>query len=779
MRPRVSFLAVLFRASLVLVLDIQALLVFQFQLTRMVVPLTAVAAGCEQTAEAASRQFSSADSAYFRFNVQQGLQVRPNRQFTFAQVSAHSRSYTSTMEVKEKVDRLVQVMKERPCIYAVDLLHRPQTTMIFKVPQRTAESVRLQDATNRLPYAQCAYFDPEGGCLPGTRHTLLSTIRDWLDEQDQACHYRVLLVDGPLGSGKSTLTTTIAKEAKQSGLLASAFFLTAGATTDSSLKQNHASPPSIYNLMSTFIRDLAGLSVLFREAVGAELDTHPALLTASPIDQFQRLLVPFVNLLPDRPMLWVIDGYDELRKDANSTDLAHRLLELFQKDVQALDSRFMILIASRPFRHPWFKGPIAPHVTALHIDLTSPSNEVDMVLIAHAELQQVAQLNESFGPEPEQGHETVGQFATRAGGLPLWLRAARKFIQHSFNPRQDLDDIVATPVPTNCSHQEIMDDLYAMCLKSCFDNWSHVSRREQVGQVVDILLSLQRPMNLSTLLELYEHDKKLSSTVVWNVMESFRPVLLRDTPIDFIHSSFRDFLSSETFLKILTVPSFKGQGSFGHCSLLSRSMFVLQHQLPSIREFLDGSGDLSSESKILSLRNLPATSSAALAYCSGTWTTHFLSTPEIAGDVLKQLHEFLNGSFKRWVEFETFFGVLPIDQQFMKNVLQRFEDEGGRLALFPYLQHQATGTLLHRLAIHLQSSGRFQEASDASELATTIIAPLVQCGDILPKDLATALATLSGSQARLERDQDATRSKGLAVKLSQESKHSDVVNRTC
>ncbi|KAH8833047.1 hypothetical protein DL96DRAFT_1705077 [Flagelloscypha sp. PMI_526] len=697
----------------------------------------AIAQGCEQIANDVASQLAGSDEVYFRFNVEQGLQACFENTLTPGEVLSHVRAYMSRQAFCDKRDLAVQALKERPLFREVAALLQPKVPMLTKIieelakaPKLTAEAVQRNNAVNSLPYAEQAYFNSRQCCLPGTRVQLLSAIRTWIRERGSASH--VLWLDGPLGSGKSFVFNSVASEAKESGILASAFFLTAGATANPREGRDVVCRASVQNLVTTLIRDLAGLSPAFREAVGSQLDVQPALATVSPIEQFRQLLVPNISHLPQQPLLWIIDGFEELQNRPGSDCTAHDILELLRYDLPRLRAHFQVLIASRSFPNNPLLDEFTPHVHHVHVDLTAPSNITDMKLIASAELLEVTRLNRSFRFEPQRDNALVTLFTNRAGGLPLWLRVARSFLIKSSDPRTDLDGVLKSRTPDDPDYRKKMEELYGAILNETF-HWSDLNEKERkrVAMVVDILVALQRPFGQQALLEFYQDQATpISPAVIEKYLSLLRPFLLRDEPLEFIHWSLRDYLSSPGFVVSVNVPSFLGQGTFGHPSLLVQCSTALKKRLlPDA----PGVGYLKAPYKpdyplpVLSFQPSPL-----LLYSSSAWMSHLRSSPSLDMPGFDQFCTFLNKGFERWLEFETCAGTFPLECCLIDDIE---ELSHGQKILSP-LYRREIASALYDLAKRLRGLRRPGEARNAEEVALRIMVVLQGRGEVRKVEVA-------------------------------------------
>lgn len=91
-------------------------------------------------------------------------------------------------------------------------------------------SLQASSQKSNLPIAEGAFYDSymdqhEAVCLEGTRTELCYNISKWARSFDSKC---IFWLNGMAGTGKSTITRTVAQSFKESGLLGANFFFKKG-----------------------------------------------------------------------------------------------------------------------------------------------------------------------------------------------------------------------------------------------------------------------------------------------------------------------------------------------------------------------------------------------------------------------------------------------------------------------------------------------------------------------------------------------------------------------
>ncbi|KAM0187028.1 hypothetical protein ACHAPI_011346, partial [Fusarium lateritium] len=208
---------------------------------------------------------------------------------------------------------------------------------------QTAILQNIDDRTvlDQLPIAQGASFDSKAEennptCLPDTREELLKEIDRWIDDPKSKT---IFWLNGMAGTGKSTISRTIARARSQQGDLGASFFFKRGETDRGNLAK----------FVPTVARRLAwsmpGLAPFIKSAVDADL----AIVDAAVREQFRKLVREPLSKVTaaslSRPsIVIVVDALDECEKDAD----IELLLELLSTLHSIGSLRIRVLVTSRP-----------------------------------------------------------------------------------------------------------------------------------------------------------------------------------------------------------------------------------------------------------------------------------------------------------------------------------------------------------------------------------------------------------------------------------------------
>ncbi|KAI3113559.1 hypothetical protein CBS147330_9834 [Penicillium roqueforti] len=173
-------------------------------------------------------------------------------------------------------------------------------------------------------------------CLLGTRTELLQQIMEWAMSPSQK---NIFWLKGMAGTGKSTISRTVARSLKDTNHLGASFFF----------KRDEGDRGHAKKFFPTLTRQLMQRISGLRSGVHKALHDDPDIASKSPREQFEKLLMePLLNLdqvgrQPQTAVI-VIDALDECEHNQDVRNII-RLLPLLQK-VKA--ARLRIFLTSRP-----------------------------------------------------------------------------------------------------------------------------------------------------------------------------------------------------------------------------------------------------------------------------------------------------------------------------------------------------------------------------------------------------------------------------------------------
>jgi hypothetical protein len=217
---------------------------------------------------------------------------------------------------------------------------------VHKTAQKTIATIEISESDRRrekvmakLPYAEGATFDSsdEGlnpRCHPETRTDLLRQIREWAQDQQGKS---IFWLKGMAGTGKSTISRTVADSFDREGKLGASFFFKRGEPNRSTAKM----------LFTTLCNQLLEKIPLLIAHVEMAIDTDANLSDKSMGEQFEKLICqPLSQIQRHLPLasklIIVIDALDECAQEGDT------LLRLLSQTRNKWSPSLQIFITSRP-----------------------------------------------------------------------------------------------------------------------------------------------------------------------------------------------------------------------------------------------------------------------------------------------------------------------------------------------------------------------------------------------------------------------------------------------
>ncbi|KAJ5992193.1 NACHT and WD40 domain protein [Penicillium sp. IBT 35674x] len=499
---------------------------------------------------------------------------------------------------------------------------------------------RNEDLDEQLPIVNDAAFDSfkdqhEDQCLPGTRTEVLSQIENWAFSPQGSC---IFWLNGMAGTGKSTISRTVATFFNETNTLAASFFFKRGETDRGNAQK----------FFPTIARQLAISIPQILPSIQQAVDNKPGITTKMMRDQFYHLILqPLRSLelfgLPARTVVMVVDALDECEGDDDI-----RLILEFLPQLQMLRSiRVRVFLTSRPELpiRLGFSNIAADHYRDLILhEIPERAIEHDISLFLRQRLSAISK-NRSL-PIDWPGDTAIRSLVNMS--VPLFIFAAtmcRIFDDPQWDPVDSLSEILAKQ--NDGSH---FDRTYLPVLNRLVKGQSKNKEKQLVREIRDILsviVVLESPLSAISLSRLLGVTEKH----IERRLSSLHSVLMVPTdftkPVRLFHLSFRDFLlDPETCDKTLFwVDEKEAQQRLAAqclriCGTLRKNMCQLSHDMQRAaidRQTID--------------RHLPL----ELQY-SCRYLAHHLIQSKDPIAMMSDLFSFLREHFLNWMEAMSILG---------------------------------------------------------------------------------------------------------------------------
>ncbi|KAB5581153.1 putative WD-repeat protein [Coniochaeta sp. 2T2.1] len=424
------------------------------------------------------------------------------------------------------------------------LIHGEGQQNAFK-PLRQEINKPLKREILTIPVAIDAAFDSRAEehnarCHPATRIDLLHRIQTWANDPHGEC---IFWLNGAAGTGKSTISRTVAGRFKEQGILGASFFFKRG--------ERDRGDATLF--FTTIAAQLVSQEPQMSQSLRAAIDTEPAIATKALREQFEKLILhPLGRVYASREptIALVVDALDECDRD----DDIKLIIRLFSRANALSSVHVRVFITSRPELpiRLGFKDIRGKYQdVALH-QIPEPVIKHDISTFLRHEFAKIREdyNNQVFDdqqlPLDWPGEHTIQTLVRMA--IPLFIVAATvcrfiedkewldpegqlaKVLNYQRSGDPELDKLSSTYLP-------VLDQLIAGKADPTRSRLVN-EFREIVGPVILLAESLS-PSSLSHLLNV--PIGSVARTV--NGLHAVLDVPSRaDSPIRPFHLSFRDFL---------------------------------------------------------------------------------------------------------------------------------------------------------------------------------------------------------------------------------------------
>ncbi|KAJ4264710.1 hypothetical protein NW764_015795 [Fusarium oxysporum] len=550
----------------------------------------------------------------------------------------------------------------RQCTEAIySALQVDTSPIVLDIDQRTA--------VDRLPASEGASFDSHAEahkpiCLPNTRVELLDYISRWIDDPDAET---ILWLKGMAGTGKSTISRTVARKRFETGDLGASFFFKRGETDRGSLAK----------FVPTLARQLAASVPAFAPHINNAIEADSAIIGEAVREQFHKLILGPLSKIPQTSwnassLVIVIDALDECGRDADIS----LLVDLLSHAQTPQLPRLRIFVTSRleVATRLGFCGVDGTYQDlALH-GIPAPIIKHDISTFLRHEL---GKIRDNFNLSVEQerklpsnwpGEPTLQTLVEMA--IPLFSFAATicRFIndcRHS-NPNKQLGKVLSGK-----SHDSKLDMIYASILNHQLDGVSEDIKEqilEEFRLVVGTIVTLASPLSASALSKMLD----ISIETVNARLDMLHPVLdvppKRESPVRLLHSSFEDCLvnlENKEMSEFSLNEELVNRHLTRHCLRIMRGSLhedICRVRIPGTRR------------SAIDLQHINERLPPELQYACLYWVHHRVAFDPRPDDT-EEVYDFLTKHFLHWLETMSLMGR-TMESLSMLNSLKDWVERG-------------------------------------------------------------------------------------------------------
>jgi hypothetical protein len=481
---------------------------------------------------------------------------------------------------------------------------------------------------NDMPYAAGARFDPNKGCLPGTREKVIAEICDWANE-DTVDTPQIFFLNDVAGAGKSAIAHEVARRFDKVKRLGSSYCF----------DRAHQTERSPNNVFSTVARGLADLDPARKASLLKVVQGQRELRTTSvPSEQFEKFILhPAQGLTTVGPTVIVIDALDE-SGDPKSRE---GILSVLGNKATELPSNLRVLITSRAEKDILDSLLGKKHICSRSLKEID-ANPMDAItsFVQH----QLGHLTVLEHKWPNNGWCQL--LVEKSEGHFQWASTACLFVKGDGKYGQDPVNQLQRLLVNDLSG---VDQLYLSILKEIFgdnnDLMDDDDFKDRFGLVMGCMLAATEPLSMSALQKLCNEDQW--GTEVQDIVGPMGALLSLPTqesaPITLLHTSFRDFLTDHT-----RSGPFYINTSLHHGGLALSSLQVMKDELCFNICQLETS-HLSNNDVVDLLTRTKKYISSQLSYSCRFWVDHVRATP-FTPDIGDKVKEFFETKLLYWLE---------------------------------------------------------------------------------------------------------------------------------
>ncbi|GLA05581.1 hypothetical protein AnigIFM60653_006074 [Aspergillus niger] len=489
---------------------------------------------------------------------------------------------------------------------------------------------------DKLPIAEGAHFnshmdEDQVECLENTRVELLDEITDWVDDTQGKT---IFWLRGVAGTGKSTISRTVARKLQERELLGASFFF----------KRGEGDRGNASRFITTIAKQfMIALPQLRKEIATAMKDD--LIVSKSLKEQFDHLLLkPLLDMEMSNgqrlPVVIVVDALDECEERSIET-----IIQLLPRVQESKTIYLKVFVTSRP-EHPILEGfeqIEGEHKdVALH-EIERCTIERDMALFFEDRLSRIRKKRKLEDTWP-------GEIKTQAlvdMAMPLFIFAAtvcRLLEDYRWDPDDSLNNILKRQY-----NNSQLDKTYLPVLEKLIGGQDQQAQNElvkQFQQVVGIIVVLESPLSIASLSKLINVKENL----IRIRLDSFHSVLNipsdNDKPVRMFHLSFREFLLHPA-TRENTILSVDGQST--HRDLAYKCIAVMMDPQHGLRQNICGLPGYGTSRDDIGAERIERCFPAELRYATRYWVHHLTQGALNISDQ-DGVHEFLETHFLHWLE---------------------------------------------------------------------------------------------------------------------------------
>jgi NACHT domain len=523
-------------------------------------------------------------------------------------------------------------------------------------------------ALSKLPSVNEAAFNSfsdqsEPMCHPETRIALLSEINDWALDSQSKC---IFWLNGMAGTGKSTISRTIACDFTNRRQLGASFFF----------KRGEGDRGNASKFFTTIAAQLVQSHPGLRPYLKKVLEMDPAISTKTMKEQFEKLIFGLLSESA-RPLkaLIVIDALDECENEHHITIILHLLTRIqFIKSV-----KLRLLVTSRPelpVRLGFKQIPESHRDFILH-EIPPPVIKHDIGAFLRDELPKI---RETYNCLPPSGVGIPSDWPTERDmqalvnmAVPLFIFAATmcRFIGETWDwdPVGKLVKVLRYQSAGSLTQLENpYGPVLNQILQGNLTRSEKESRIQEFRNIVGSIVILFEPLSRASLAVLLGIPKITIDRRLHTLHSVLRVPKDPKSPVRLFHLSFRDFLVDSE--KRETNPFWVDEADT-HNKLVTRCLELLSTG-DNLKEDICNLRTPERPRSDIDRQTIDSHLPPDIQYACQYWVYHLKEGGSIISDD-DQVYNFLECHFLHWLESLSLIGRLRQSITMIDNLIAMIE----------------------------------------------------------------------------------------------------------